>query len=185
VVFRRNRVVGNHGEGLQTCYVRHALIEDNFTGDNLYANIGLNNVADAVVRRNKVIAVEPLLTRFGNPAKGIDIWVEKTGNCPFVASERIQILDNVIDGGAAKGVLYGIYWHKERRMLDVPEHTYSDVHIRGNTIRNTKKEKILFMLPLGRKPRNCRIDVALEAPGVKVSPEEAWTQWQWPSERTR
>lgn len=121
-----------------------------------------------VFRRNRVV---------GNPAKGIDIWVEQTGDCPFVANERIQILDNVIDGGAAKGVLYGIYWHKERRMLDVPEHTYSDVHIRGNTIRNTKAEKILFMLPPGRKPENCRIDVALDAPGVKVSPEDAWTQW--------
>ncbi|MCA9248334.1 MAG: right-handed parallel beta-helix repeat-containing protein [Planctomycetales bacterium] len=139
-----NSIYGNHGEGLHPSYARNVTVAQNEVRDNLFANIALNNTAHARVFGNTIGSVTPMLTRFGEPPRGIDIWVEQTGENPLIANENIIIENNTIDGGEQLGIRKGITWHDESRSLDVAQNTYANITIRGNTIRNTSERLIEF-----------------------------------------
>ncbi len=179
IVIRGNTAIGNHGEGLHLAYAVGGVIEDNCVADNLYLNIGINNASDVVVQNNFVTSIAPMLTQFGNAPRGIELWVEETGDQPWVATKRITIADNVvdgqdhtIDGKSTHGVRVGIEWHDEIRSQNRAENTYSDLVIRDNQITNVADETVyIHCIPSNGDPtENNWIDLPLNAPGVEISP---------------
>lgn len=174
VTFRNCVCVHNYGEGIHPSYVRGATVEGCTIADNRFVNLYFNNASQIVCRNNRLVSESLMLTRHGEPPRGIEFATESLypsatnhdGNVP------VEITGNLIDGGEHKGIRRGITWSKHEG--NAPWNRYAEVTIRGNTIRNCKESRIEFdAIPSATSYGNT-IDEPLDAPGVEIADSQWW-----------
>lgn len=102
IVYRRNRIFNNWGEGLSTGRLdaHHIRVEDNLFFDNYSAQLYLHRAADVTVERNFIYCTnDPTYWRSGKPAPGIAVnneaqFDEKTD----LVLTNTEVLNNVVVG---------------------------------------------------------------------------------------
>lgn len=182
-VFINNQVYRNHGEGIHSVYSDGTEIRNNYVADNLFVNIALNMTRDAIVEDNFINTIDPQWTQFGNGTRAIRLWMEVTGDSPWVTIENTVLRNNWIfnqdfevDGQSRSGISVGIQLAQQAlsRSLNVPEHTFRNVAISGNHIFGDVPipYEIQCVPSNADTPSGNTIDLALSDPSLQICAED-------------
>ena len=180
VVFRRNLVEGNWGEGLNAFMATNVVIEDNIVKNNFSVNLYCDTAKDVYIVNNKIIADDSIYYRSGAGAVGVQIANEGTNNTltliPQYNVTNITVINNEINGG-----VNGIgYWEDPNNQTTT--NTYSKLNFVGNKICNISGTPIKIgkvTIPLAPAPYSCIIrenDLYKSKAGyfTSIGDESAW-----------
>jgi len=104
VVFKKNKVYNNYGEGVGGFLSDGLTIEENEVFDNFSVNIYLDNTTNSIVKRNLVYSTNNTsFYRFNQPANGIQIANETYQNY------KNSGMNNVIKNNIILGTSVGFY----------------------------------------------------------------------------
>lgn len=182
-VFINNQVYHNHGEGIHSVYSDGTVIRNNYVADNLFVNIALNMTRNATVEDNLITTVDPLWTRFGNGTRAIRLWMEVTGDSPWVTIENAVVRNNWIfnqeydvEGQSRSAISVGIQLAQQAlaRSLNIPDHTFRDVAISRNQIFGEIPipYEIQCVPSNGDVPSGNTIDLALSDPSLQICTDD-------------
>jgi len=145
IVYRRNRIFNNWGEGLSTGRLdaHHITVEDNLIFDNYSAQLYLHRAAEVMVQRNFIYCTnDPTYWRSGKPAPGIAVnneaqFDEKTD----LVVTNTQVLNNVVVGC---GWNFAIWTTGASKNLTVAHNTFV------NAVSNPEAERDTIAIALLR-----------------------------------